>query len=80
MTGTSVNLHFHSTNTSPTCHNDDRPHLHSLSEAAVLGGASVSGGVALRSWAPGWSSWFVSTDNNYLAADIGSLEIRWYNV
>jgi FtsP/CotA-like multicopper oxidase with cupredoxin domain len=69
MTGTSVNMHFHGTNTSPRCHGDQsihtlvnsgdtfhyrlrfpdneppglywyHPHVHGLSEAAVLGGAS----------------------------------------
>ena len=69
MNGSSVNLHFHGTNTAPTCHQDEviktvvnagdsfdydvhfptdeppglywyHPHVHGISEAAVLGGAS----------------------------------------
>lgn len=77
MTISSVNLHFHGTNTSPTCHSDDvihtivnagesfqysvaipldeppglywyHPHIHSLAEAAVQGGATgaiIVGGI-----------------------------------
>ena len=69
MDDTSVNIHYHGTNTAPTCHQDEvittvvnagdsydydvhfptdeppglywyHPHIHSISEAAVLGGAS----------------------------------------
>ncbi len=69
MTASSVNLHYHGTNTPPTCHQDEvihtminsgetfqydvqfpldeppglywyHPHIHGISEAAVLGGAS----------------------------------------
>jgi FtsP/CotA-like multicopper oxidase with cupredoxin domain len=69
MDASSVNMHFHGTNTTPTCHSDEvihtlvnagdtyayqvkfpaseppglywyHPHVHGLSEAAVLGGAS----------------------------------------
>lgn len=69
MTVNSANIHFHGTNTSPTCHSDEvihtlvnsgqtftytvkipadeppglywyHPHVHGLSEAALLGGAS----------------------------------------
>ncbi|MDF0668258.1 MAG: multicopper oxidase domain-containing protein [Nitrospira sp.] len=69
MTGASLNIHYHGTNTSPTCHSDEviktlinsgqtfqyrltipadeppglywyHPHVHGLSEQAVLGGAS----------------------------------------
>jgi len=69
MNTASVNVHFHGTNTSPTCHSDEvihtlinsgetftynvtfpaneppglywyHPHVHGISEAAVLGGAS----------------------------------------
>jgi FtsP/CotA-like multicopper oxidase with cupredoxin domain len=69
MTAASVNIHYHGTNTSPTCHQDEvihtlinsgesfryevafpadeppglywyHPHVHGISEAAVLGGAS----------------------------------------
>jgi FtsP/CotA-like multicopper oxidase with cupredoxin domain len=69
MTLNSVNIHFHGTNTSPTCHSDEvihtlvnsgetftytlkipadeppglywyHPHVHGISEAALLGGAS----------------------------------------
>ena len=69
MTGSSLNMHFHGTNTSPTCHADEaiktlinsgqtfqyrltipadeppglywyHPHVHGLTEQALLGGAS----------------------------------------
>ena len=69
MDDTSVNIHYHGTNTPPTCHQDEvittvvnsgdsydydvhfptdeppglywyHPHIHGISEAAVLGGAS----------------------------------------
>src|ERR1700728_2502774 len=69
MTASSVNIHYHGTNTPPTCHQDEvihtmissgetfqydvqfpldeppglywyHPHIHGVSEAAVLGGAS----------------------------------------
>src|SRR5580698_5558242 len=69
MTASSVNIHYHGTNTPPTCHQDEvirtminsgetfeydvpfpkdeppglywyHPHIHGISEAAVLGGAS----------------------------------------
>jgi FtsP/CotA-like multicopper oxidase with cupredoxin domain len=69
MTASSVNIHFHGTNTAPTCHQDEvihtmvsfgetfqyevqfpldeppglywyHPHIHGISELAVLGGAS----------------------------------------
>lgn len=69
MTSASVNIHYHGTNTPPTCHQDEvirtminsgetfeydvqfpldeppglywyHPHIHGISEAAVLGGAS----------------------------------------
>jgi FtsP/CotA-like multicopper oxidase with cupredoxin domain len=69
MTSSSVNMHFHGTNTAPVCHSDEvirtvvnsgghfhyhikfpldeppglywyHPHVHGISEAAVLGGAS----------------------------------------
>jgi FtsP/CotA-like multicopper oxidase with cupredoxin domain len=69
MTGSSVNIHYHGTNTSPQCHGDNvvktlinsgttfqyslqfpsneppglywyHPHVHGISEAALLGGAS----------------------------------------
>jgi FtsP/CotA-like multicopper oxidase with cupredoxin domain len=69
MTASSINIHYHGTNTPPTCHQDEvirtiinsgetfqynvqfpldeppglywyHPHIHGISEAAVLGGAS----------------------------------------